>query len=161
MYKVKISVGDLPYTGYINIDPVPQIEESKLSEYTILVGNPSDLSQIEDGSCDEIIVRQFVEHLNTNNLFSTLTAWAKKLRRNGEIIISGTDFFTLMSLYKNGQLTLSETNAILFGEQKRAWDSKSLCVNISDITDILSSAGLKIISKQIEGFIYIIKAKRV
>lgn len=161
MYKVKVSVGDLPYTGYINIDPIPQIEQSKLSEYDILVGNPSDLSQIEDGSCSELLIRNFIEHLNTGNLFPMITEWSKKLRKNGTITISGTDFHALTRLYANGQLTLSEMNAILFGEQKRAWDSKSLCVNISDIVDILINAGLKIVSKEIEGYVYIVTAKRV
>lgn len=161
MYKVKVSVNDLPYTGFINIDPVPQIEQSKLSEYEILVGNPSDLSRIEDGSCSELIVRSYIEHLNTESLGFTLQTWAKKLRKGGTITISGTDFQSLIRLHMNGQLNLSETNAILFGTQKTAWDSKSLCVNISDISDLLANCGLQIISKDIQGYIYIVKAKRV
>ena len=158
MYKVKVSVNDVPYNGYINIDPSPDLSTENARSCEVLIGNPTDLSQIEDGTCNELLIRDYIDHLNVSNLYAILSIWCKKIRKNGTLTISGTDFDSLVRAYLNGTINLKDVNDILFGTYKTAWDMKSICINHAHVTDIIKDCGLNIKSVERINYKYIITA---
>lgn len=158
--KLKVSVNDVPYNGYTNIDPSPNLEDEKYKDCDILIGNPTNLSMIEDSTCEEILIRKYIEYINVSNMFPLIEAWCKKLRHGGTITISGLDFDSIIARYLNGEMNLRDVNAALYGEHKNAWDIHSLCINGSHIADILKHLGLSILSEELINNNFIIRAKR-
>lgn len=158
--KVKISVNDIPYSGYVNIDPEPVINEDT-KHIAVKIGNPKSLNDLEDAVCDELVIHNYIEKLNVNEIYSIISSWCRKLRHRGSIKIVGTNLDTVVRAYLNGQINNRDFNAKIFGEQKTPWDSNTLMMNYTDIVDILIDIGLKIRTTELIGDKYIIVAYRV
>jgi predicted SAM-dependent methyltransferase len=156
--KLKISVKDIPYSGYVNIDPKPIINEDTKH---IEVNHPEEKLAIEDATCEEIVIHNYLEKLNADSVYAVIANWVKKLRHSGTIKIIGTNLDTVVRSYLNGQINNLDFNKKLFGEQGNTWDSNSLMMNYMDVVDILVDCGLKIRSKELLGDKYVIVAYRV
>jgi len=156
--KIKLSVGESPYNGYLNIDPCPKIEQDKVGTYNLLIAAPREIP-VENAVVDEILCNS-IEYLTRLNFAGYVEHWASKLRHRGTITITGTDLEKTLLDYHNGVINIAELNTILYGNHEHPWDAKSLHLSQADISSVLLSAGLKIKRKMFEGNKYIITAER-
>jgi hypothetical protein len=157
--KVKLSVGDSPYTDYLNIDPCPKIEQDKLSQFNTIIAAPRDIP-VENATCDEILCHS-VEYLTGQSVVGFFQLVASKLRHGGKFIVIGTDIEKVCLDYFNGLITTQQFNQIIHGGQTHTWDFKSLQLTQSDVSELMISVGLQIKKKVFDNHTYIITAERV
>jgi hypothetical protein len=156
--KIKLSVGDTPYTGYLNIDPCPKVEQDKIGQFNLIIAAPKEIP-VENATCDEILCLS-VEYLTGQTIAGFFQHAASKLRHHGKLIVSGTDLEKVSLDFFNGLITTVEFNKILYGNQTHTWDYKSLHLTQSDVSVLLQAAGLKIKKKVFDKNQYVITAER-
>jgi len=145
--KIKLSIGKLPYSGFLNLDPLSIIEEDKRDQFNI-IKDFNAINNIENASCTEILVENAIHYININHMVETIDSWITKLRHNGKIIINGTNLESIVKQYLNGQLTTLDFNVFIYGYNKDLPNYTS-CVCIDEIEEVLVRAGLNITHKQL------------
>lgn len=158
--KLRLSVGQIPYSGFTNIDPAPVIEEDKLGQFDVYAGDFKNLETIEDSSCKEIVVEGCLDYIHIDFTVDVIKHWISKLRHGGRIIIRGTNLESVVKLFLNGEITTLDFNHLIYGTGKNTWDNKSGCVNLEEVDEVCRKEGLKILSKQIHSEEFILIAIR-
>jgi Glu-tRNA(Gln) amidotransferase subunit E-like FAD-binding protein len=159
--KVKLSIGQTPWTGYLNIDPAPQSTSNKIDDYKIVAGDIRNIDAfVEDAECQELIVQGAIDYVPIRLVVDVLHHWIKKLRHKGIITITGTNLESLFKLYLNGQLTTLDINQLLYGVCEHPWTYKSSCICLEEVDEVFRKAGLNIIRKKIEESSFTIVGQR-
>lgn len=159
--KVRLSVGKIPWSGYINIDPAPQIEQGKENQYTAYAGDIKDLDLfVEDAQCVELLTEDCLDYISVDIIIDVIKHWIKKLRHGGRIILRGTNLESIVKMFLNGELTTLDLNHIMYGKSNNPLDHKYGCFNLEDIDEICRQEGLIIVSKKLDQFEFILIAQR-
>lgn len=159
--KLRLSVGEIPKSGYCNIDPVP-----KMNGDAGLTVKPIDFRVLDffdiskDAECTEVLIDGAIDYVSSESLPSFIQYFCKKLRKYGEIHINGLDINELARYIYNDEISEESANQVLFGRQDSAWSFKNGCHSMRKVCNILSSLGITITSKKINGFFYSISGKR-
>ena len=83
-----------PLSGYTNIDPHSYNKEG------IVNGDITKLDEfVEDSEATEILATNIIDYLPYYIVGSTISAWVKKLRRGGKIIIGGVEIQELCKIF--------------------------------------------------------------
>jgi hypothetical protein len=148
--KVWISVDNKPFeaSSYKIISPVNGDNPLNLDEY------------IDTNECEEIVVEDVLESLPHNSIATYISHLATKLRHGGQITISGSDTNEINKAYYISAISLTEYNQFVFGTKASAWHFKQSSTNLNEVTNLLKSAGLKIIHKRLPNFHYSVTAER-
>jgi hypothetical protein len=159
--KIKLSIGKKPFSGYLNIDPVPNIPEEHGNQFKFANCSFEDLDTIINASeCTDIYVEDVISHIKPGEIFKAVSNWASKLRHHGKITIVGTDLFVITKMYINGQLNTLEFNNLIYGKEDASWSFNSSQITLDEVSDLLKELGLEIISKSIEGTSFVIVGRR-
>jgi hypothetical protein len=149
---VRLSVNKKPISGYVNIDPRPLPTDYEVTVHPNGIENIDNI--IGQAECLELIADDCINHVPGTKLLDCITNWVSKLRHNGKLTITGNDAEVLCKAYLNGELDTKEFNEALFEKSNKS------CFTSDDIGIILTTLGLRLTSKQLQGHKYIITAKR-
>lgn len=159
--KLRMSVGKQPLSGYINVDPVPKIEQDKQSQFDV---RPLDFRNLENivsnAECNEILVDECIDYVRQEKLSPFLDYCIGKLRKNGTIYITGTDVYEVSRMFFNGEIGENVLNSLLYGTGEHPWSFKSGCHSLPKIRELLESRGLKITNLSYDGVIFNVSARR-
>lgn len=160
--QLKLSVGKIPMSGRLNIDPCPQIEADKISQFKI---SPLDFrvsldSTVKNASCTNIICDDVINYVIHEQLANFLQIVTSKLRKNGVITITGTDCFEVCRAFMNGEIDIATYNTLVFGSGNHPWAYSSGISSIVQIEGILKELGITIISLSLEKHKYVISGVR-
>lgn len=129
-------------------------DQESIENYTRIDTTPNaiDLSTVSDNECTSILANDILDSFSIENIPSLLAQLVKKIRMRGELIIGGTDIRLFCKLVVNDQMDeLSAT---------RLLESVQSMTVFSHTVNGLKDLGLKIVSTQINGSHYEIKASR-
>lgn len=144
--KLKLSVGDIPFSGYLNIDPIPQATPANGD---LLVGDPRILNMVETSECTEILAPDILDYIHISQLIPFIQLLVSKLRHGGRLIIGGTDLHTLSRCYMIGEIKTEDLVNKLYGDQFGAWKNKCGAYPMHEIVAILKELGLQIVRKNL------------
>lgn len=157
--KVRLSIGQKPWSGHLNIDPAPQPDGDK--GFDVVPLDPRNIdSVVNDAECNELIIEDIVDYVPRNELKPVLQGWVKKLRHNGILHLCGTDLFEISRLYLTGRVNNDEINLVLYGGRQHSWDQKSGLTNIREVVDLLTQLGLQVTLQKLDGIKLVIEAVR-
>jgi hypothetical protein len=126
--KLRLSVGEIPKSGYCNIDPIP-----KMNGDAGLTVKPIDFRVLDffdiskDAECTEVLIDGAIDYVSSESLLSFLQYFCKKLRKYGEIHINGLDINEVARYIYNDEISEESANQVLFGRQDSAWNFKNGC----------------------------------
>lgn len=95
--KLEIGCGEKQTKGYTHLDirELPGID---------IIDDAETLVKIKDGSCDEIMTTQVLEHFSHTKTLNILKVWYKKLKPNGILHIEVPDLKLFCTLWVNGYI---------------------------------------------------------
>jgi hypothetical protein len=140
------------------------INKQGLNGYTnlILANQAIDFNNLnnvcEQAECTDLILDEILEYIPIQNVIDVLTQFITRLRKNGRFTIVGIDINDTLKAYHNGQLSIADLNAMIFGTEKI---HKCSAFSYTDLEPILTSKGLQIISIDLLGSKFILTAKRI
>lgn len=114
----------------------------------------TNLGEIEDASCDLIHLNDCMDYVNLSVRDQLLLTAIKKLRKNGELLISGTDTIELVSQYYNHSISIQQLNASIYDGRLSIDSLFNLQKKLKKITS------LSIVNAKLDGVYYSIKCKR-
>lgn len=145
--KLKLAINDVPFSGYVNIDPCPKQSPAQCD---ILIGDPRiSVGAAEDNECIEILAPNMMNYLHHTEIVPFLQSWIKKLRHSGRFIIGGIDGFEVAKKYARGEINTIDFNTCLYGPQKTAWGYYLGTITLHELTAILEQLGLKIEKREV------------
>lgn len=148
--KVRLSVGQQPYSGYLNIDPFPSLEQGK--QYDVVPGDIKNLDNfVEPAQATEILAIDVLDYINHSEMVAVLNHYTSKLRHRGKIVIGGTDAMETAKQYLTGKLDTVDFNNTMFGSSQNAWSQKSGVITLTELWQLLQDLGLKVTKKNIDG----------
>lgn len=115
--------------------------------------NSIDLSHISDNECTMILANDIVDSFSVDNIASIVTSLTKKVRMGGEIVVGGTDIRLFCKAVINGQMDEPRACQIVGALQSMS--------NYAMVEQVLQQLKFQILSTQISGVHFEIKAKRV
>jgi hypothetical protein len=127
-------------------DPIENFKQ------VVVTPNEINLEDISDNECEIIIAPDVIDSFSAQNIAELINALLSKLRLGGEISIGGTDVRLFSKCTLNGALSVSEASDI-------AGQVESMTA-LPMIQDMLTNAGLRILSSHLNGIHFEIKAKR-
>ena len=110
----------------------------------------------ENAQCTEIFADGVLDLIPVMHLQNVLAHWKTKLRHSGRLIVGGTDIVELAKAIVTKRVNIPTTNILLFGEKQ----DKTSIYTLDDIVHILQSLDLKITRKCLQGFKFLIEARR-
>jgi len=114
--------------------------------------NTLDISMLSDNECSSIMANDILDFFSVDNIPKVLEHLTTKMRMGGDLVVGGTDVRLFCKYVTNDQVDeLSAAQIIGFCESM---------ATLGQISDILQSLGLNIVSSQISGMHYEIKAAR-
>ena len=123
--KLNLGAGDIPLTGYVNIDRKTGQEVYPLA--------------YDDYSVDEIRASHILEHFGINEISKVLKNWVDKLKPGGVLKVAVPDFDKIIELYKGGDI---KTAGYVCGGQTDDNDYHKSIFNRRALTNKLEKAGL-------------------
>jgi predicted SAM-dependent methyltransferase len=108
--RLEIGCGERPKEGYVHLDNIklPHVE---------IIDNAETLEKIEDGSCEEILAVQVIEHFSHTKTLSILKTWYQKLAPNGILQLEVPDLKLFCTLWVNGYIKEHWAFISIYGEQ--------------------------------------------
>jgi hypothetical protein len=115
--------------------------------------NPkSDLSQIVNHSCTDILVLDIIDSFEYNQSFEFLSEVLSKIRLNGSLLLRGVSSLAFSHALLNGSIDSNKASNII-SEIKSIHDQR-------DITTLLESNDFRIDTMRLNGVSYELKATR-
>lgn len=160
--RLRLSVGKIPQSGYVNIDPIP-----KGDTVGGLIVRPLDFRTMEffdvskKSECTEIFLDEVMEYVASHQLEEFLSYICSKLRKYGKIHLKGLDITEVVRMRYNDEITEQEANQLLFGSQDNPWAFKNGCHSMRRVRDILKSFDINITSIKLDSCVYCISGERL
>ena len=129
-------------------------EQESIENYTRVdvAPNTIDLSVAADNECTSILANDVLDSFSVENVPSLLAQLVKKIRMGGELIVGGTDIKLFCKFVVNDQIDELSATRLLGSVQSMT--------TLSHTVGSLTELGLKIVSSQVNGVHYEIKASR-
>lgn len=129
-------------------------EQESIENYTRVdvAPNTIDLSVVSDNECTSILANDVLDSFSVENVPSLLAQLVKKIRMGGELVVGGTDIRLFCKFVTNDQIDELSATRLLGSIQSMT--------TLNHTVGILMELGLKIVSSQINGVHYEIKASR-
>jgi len=131
MEKVRLNLGagNIPITGYVNIDRKTGQEVYPLD--------------YKDNSVDEIRASHILEHFGMHEAALVLKNWVDKLKPGGLLKIAVPDFDKIIELYKKGD---SKTSGYLCGGQVDENDYHKSVFSKNSLIKLMEEAGIEFVT---------------
>ncbi len=122
--------------------------------------NIYDLDKYADhNECEEVLC-ELADYVPTAKLQQFITSLTTKLAHKGKLTVIGTDALQVTHAFKNGKIDIIEFNKLVYGERTKVWNFKQSLVSLHDVHAIMKAAGLKIITKRLSDFQYLLVGER-
>lgn len=142
--------------GYLNIDPLSENCPSRIA------GDVSNLDFIcDNGEVEEILAYNIIEYFHFSLVDGIFNNWLSKLKVGGKLFVSIIDINELSRIYYLNKINLDKFNNIIFGEQKKNWDTKKCGLTVYNLTEVLENKGYKILKSEINGYEGLVACERV
>ena len=128
---------------------LPGVFETKTDGYEHV--DLSEIGSLDDAAYEEIFVDSCLEYIEQRDDF--IKELVKKIRYAGQIIISGSDVYEISRAMMSKNLSLEETNSILY-------NGRYSISSVLDVVTRLQQLGLNILHKRVNDFKYTIIAER-
>lgn len=135
-------------------------------DVSICLSSTSDLiAELDALVCDaeaiEIIVDDVIEYIPMSDLIEVLGKIVKKLRHDGEIIITGVDANAVAQDFASLKLSIEDFNILIHGKQSDRDTCKLSTLTQTGVVNFLTQTfGMKILEQRFEDHTFIVKAKR-
>lgn len=138
--------------GYLNVID-HQIEDKFIN---FIKGDYLDFTDIVyDGEADEVYIPSLIEYIPQSRIGDYIKKWIAITSIGGIISVGGTDLLELTWALSAGKLNETQLNAILFSNDKKG------CYSTIQVMTELKEMGLEIEKATIDGFQYLVTARRV
>lgn len=111
-----------------------------------------DFQDISDNECEFIMANQILNDFEHENIGNCISAILKKLRIGGTVVIGGIELRMFCKSIINGLIKSDNASSQI--------SNCSSMTDITEVTNLIRSTGLNIVSTQINGMHYEITAKR-
>jgi hypothetical protein len=142
--------------GYLNLDPfAPPDDPDRIN------GDIVNLDEyVEDAEATDIIALNVIDFMPSSDTNDIIVGWIKKLRHGGTITIGGVDIRDVAKATIYQQLSLTDTNLLLYGAQRAPWEYKKATLTLQHLINALQGQGMEIMKKHSENFTYHVTARR-
>ena len=130
----------------------PGQESIENYERVEITPNALDISTVSDNECTSIMANDILDLFSIDNIPKVLEHLTTKMRMGGDLVVGGTDVRLFCKYVSNDQV--GELSAA-----QLVGNCESM-TTLGQISDILQSLGLNIVSSQISGMHYEIKTTR-
>lgn len=114
--------------------------------------NSMDLSRVSDNECTLILANDAIDYFSVDKIGDLIQSLIKKVRMGGEIVIGGTDVRLFAKMIINDQLDELQACQMIGSIQSLS--------NMGLVLQVFQQGNFEILSTQISGIHYEIKAKR-
>lgn len=144
--------------GYVNIDDIPSTKEN---EHIYKQGSFESLDWLcENGTVEEIIIKDSIGRIPLSSLEGVLQNWAQKLQPGGVLKIMTPDAHLVAQMFFQDQISLAEYQGIILGTQYGDIQMRSL-LDVPTLIGFLEQAGLSITTKKYDGLCLYIEAVKI
>lgn len=126
----------------------------------LILADYSDLDFVADSEAKEIRALNILPFMDRNKVQETLSHWVSKLRHGGILKIGGPDLYEICRNVELFQLSFNNANVLLYGTLDTPWNIKKSCYSMHEMSAELANRGLKIVTKYITDYNYIIEGVR-
>ena len=128
---------------------LPGVFETKTDGYEQV--DLSEIGSLDDAAYEEIFVDSCLDFIEQRDDF--IKELVKKIRYEGQIVISGSDMYEISRAMMSKALSLEEANSIIYG-------SRYSISSVLDMVAKLQQLGLTVLHKRVNDFKYTIIAER-
>lgn len=150
--KLNIDIRGFILSGYTTVSPAGGL------------GKPIDHRNLdavcEANECEEIYAPHVLNHIHVGELDQVITHYISKLRHGGKLIIGGADIRDLAKKIIKDEITVEESNRLLYGPTHFNWVNHCSMYAMHDIVALLRSKGLKVVSQKCDDFWFSVEAQR-
>ena len=132
--RIHIGPGDVNLQGWLNID-------ARNFSHTHLVTDKLDLNDFKDNSIQAIYLCHVLEHFSFDEVEKLLKVFYKKLKINGELIISVPNYKSLTDIYIHSNYDLTKIKNALMGGQDYEYNFHKAVFDKKILEQDLISAG--------------------
>lgn len=159
---MRLNLGCLTETireqGYVNIDDVPSTKEN---EDVYKQGSFESLDWLcEDGTVEEIIIKDSICRIPLNSLEGVVQNWAQKLQPSGVLKIMTPDAYLVAQMFFQDQISLTEYQGTILGTQYSKIQMRSI-LDAPTLIGLLEQAGLSVTTKRYDGLYFYVEAVKV
>lgn len=155
--KINLTLGtDVYRGGYLNLDPLASPGDPIRTRADIC--NLDEF--VDDAEAEDLIALDVIDFLPSPELDNIIDNWTRKIRHGGTITIGGVDLREVAKAFLDQELTLQDTNQLLYGSQKAPCEYRKATLTLQKMIEVLQFKGFKIIQKRIVNYYYHVKAER-
>lgn len=159
---MRLNLGCLTETvrkqGYVNIDDVPPTKEN---ENTYKQGSFESLDWLcEDGTVEEIIIKDSICRISLSSLEGVLQNWVQKLQPDGVLKITVPDAHLVAQMFFQDQISLEEYQGVVLGTQYNNIQMRSL-LDVPTLIGLLEHVGLTVTLKRYDGLSLYVEAVKI
>ena len=132
--RLEIGCGDKPLEGYTHLDcrELPGVD---------IVDDATTLSKIKNGSCEEIIAIQVLEHFSHRDTLNILKLWHSKLAPGGVLHLEVPDLELFCRLWTNDYIKEPWAFVAIYGSQDYDGNYHKAGFSVRYLTYLLFHAG--------------------
>ncbi len=156
--KLNLTISGLARNGWMNVDPLTQPnDQSKIAH------NLDNLDEyVDNNECEEVVALEVLDIFPVQMKQQVLNHWSAKVAHGGTLTFSGVDLDKIAKIAFSKQVDSNQVNRLLYGECNNMWTIKKGLLTTQQACELaLTSGQFKILSKEISGINYIIKAERL
>jgi hypothetical protein len=136
-------------SGYVNIDHFAQPEDPAGR----VPGNVMDLDQlVDDGEVEELVAVDILNYCPAAQADEVLRKWLGKLAHQGKLTLGVVDVREVAKGLINNTITPEDVNRLLHGEQTAEWQVRKCTFTLTQLVEVLTNLGYKIISKRVQNY---------
>lgn len=118
-----------------------------------------DLSQIDDGELDELILDDVIDFMPIDKVEDLIKALSIKIKKQGNIIFTGRDLYEVSKEFSKYDISIVEANKGIFGDNPNF--PRRLGFTVSTLSNFLKEeCKLKILKKRVNKYEYCVEATR-
>lgn len=136
--KIRLHLDDFKYSGFDNIH----------------FGSWGDGLGIDAGELDCLWLDDVLNNVELDKVDETFRSMVRLVKRGGSIIVNGTDIYEVCKALSNYNLSIQESNMLLYNNYKKN------CFSINFVVETLKQYGLTIKTKRVNGYQYSVEAIR-
>lgn len=146
--KLLLNNTNVGLSGYLHVSPMNG-------------DNPTDLDRyVDNNECSEILCDEIINYIPITELYKYFVKLESKLAHNGKLIINSNDSIEIAKLYHNGNIDTLTFNNLIYGTRANTWEFKQSVICLDEAVAIFKNLNLKILSKKISQYNFILVGER-
>ncbi|RKX44970.1 MAG: hypothetical protein DRP27_05345 [Thermotogae bacterium] len=140
MVKLNLGCGGDIREGYVNIDV------RKIERVDLVLDLESERLPYGDGTVDEILAKDVLEHFSYRKVEEILKDWHRVLKPRGVLTIQTPDFDQIVKYYTEGKIkSWWELSYWLYGGQEYKENTHKCIFTKPELCDLLKSIGFEVV----------------